>query len=307
MSSRRKDTSARRASLAGVVVVKGRARGHRHAADIGDAAYRRGLASRLHEADGSRASLAKMRRSGFFSVATSCSISQVHDTPIIFLESVRNTPALKYASGNGHFIRLSARLLCSGGLEACSLTRAAGNSISAQSDLRSPVIARTSHASPTLRSPAFARRRTSLLPTHARTSLFDAEGDAEDAWRPRLAAFYVSTRAASAAIIAMSAAIDRRATAILTRRDPPGWRLTAMRWRLTDAPRAGPGGHTAHTCHDEQFATGMRRRSLTSRPTSPPPFDIICFDGPGPEHGAGGHGTHCCPVILPMRANVCVC
>lgn len=128
---------------------------------------------------------------------------------------------------------------------------------------------------------------------HSLAQRFDAEGDAEAAWRlHELAAFYVSTSdpRKHRAIDAMSAAFDEaRHGLALTRHTIPyrDGELTAMRWEAEPDARAQAPEGTPHTLVMMNGFGGYAEEIIDFASYFPTrPFDIIAFDGPGQGHTA---------------------
>ena len=128
---------------------------------------------------------------------------------------------------------------------------------------------------------------------HSLAQRFDAEGDAEAAWRlHELAAFYVSTSdpRKRRAIDAMSAAFDEaRHGLALTRHAIPyrDGELTAMRWEADPDARAQAPAGTPHTLVMMNGFDGYAEEIIDFASYFPTrPFDIIAFDGPGQGHAA---------------------
>lgn len=128
---------------------------------------------------------------------------------------------------------------------------------------------------------------------HSLAQRFDAEGDAEAAWRlHELAAFYVSPSdpRKRRAIDAMSAAFDEaRHGLVLTRHAIPyrDGELTAMRWEADPADRAQAPAGTPHTLVMMNGFDGYAEEIIDFASYFPTrPFDIIAFDGPGQGHAA---------------------
>ena len=128
---------------------------------------------------------------------------------------------------------------------------------------------------------------------HSLAQRFDAEGDAEAAWRlHELAAFYVSPSdpRKRRAIDAMSAAFDEaRHGLTLTRHAIPyrDGELTAMLWEADPADRAQAPASTPHTLVMLNGFDGYAEEIIDFASYFPTrPFDIIAFDGPGQGHAA---------------------
>lgn len=128
---------------------------------------------------------------------------------------------------------------------------------------------------------------------HSLAQRFDAEGDAEAAWRlHELAAFYVSPSdpRKRRAIDAMSAAFDEaRHGLTLTRHAIPyrDGELTAMLWEADPADRAQAPASTPHTLVMMNGFDGYAEEIIDFASYFPTrPFDIIAFDGPGQGHAA---------------------
>ena len=128
---------------------------------------------------------------------------------------------------------------------------------------------------------------------HSLAQRFDAEGDAEAAWRlHELSAFYVSPSdpRKRRAIDAMSAAFDEaRHGLALTRHAIPyrDGELTAMRWEAAPDARAQATSGTPHTLVMLNGFDGYAEEIIDFASHFPTrPFDIIAFDGPGQGHTA---------------------
>ena len=128
---------------------------------------------------------------------------------------------------------------------------------------------------------------------HSLAQRFDAEGDAEAAWRlHELAAFYVSPSdpRKRRAIDAMSAAFaEARHGLALTRHAIPyrDGELTAMLWEADPDARAQAPAGTPHTLVMMNGFDGYAEEIIDFASHFPTrPFDIIAFDGPGQGHTA---------------------
>lgn len=126
---------------------------------------------------------------------------------------------------------------------------------------------------------------------HSLAQRFDAEGDAEAAWRlHELSAFYVSPSdpRKRRAIDAMSAAFDEaRHGLALTRHAIPyrDGELTAMRWEAAPDARAQAPAGTPHTLVMMNGFDGYAEEIIDFASHFPTrPFDVIAFDGPGQGH-----------------------
>ena len=138
-------------------------------------------------------------------------------------------------------------------------------------------------------------RSTSQLTQFAQrmAARFDAEGDADAAWRLyELAAFYLGAGDPRKRrfIDAMSAAFDEAHEGLaLARHTVPyrGGELTAMRWEADPVHRELAPAGTPHTLVMMNGFDGYAEEIIDFASHFPTrPFDIITFDGPGQGHTA---------------------